>query len=304
MDKALVVFQDKKIRRVWYNEEWFFSVVDIIEALTDSPAPRQYWGVLKGREDQLLTFCLQLKLLAEDGKLRETDCANTKSLFRIIQSIPSKKAEPFKLWLAKVGYERVQEIENPELAQKRMKELYKQKGYSDEWIEKRVRGIAVRDELTDEWKKRGIEEERQFEILTAEISKATFGMTPGEYQKFKELKKENLRDHMNDLELIFSMLGEASTTEIAKKRDAKGFPENKKAAIDGGTVAGNARKELEEKSGTKVSTKDNYKELPEVEIRKNKILITDNEEQPNRGRMTNFEKDKKFAKRTDAAWEN
>ena len=175
-NKTLFVFQDKEIRRIWHNNEWYFSIVDIIQALTDSPSPRQYWGVLKGRETQLLTICLQLKLPAEDGKLRETDCANTEGLFRIIQAIPSPKAEPFKLWLAKVGYERVQEIEDPKLAQKRMKELYRQKGYSDEWIEKRVRGIAIRQELTDEWKERGVTQEKDFAILTNEISKATFGM--------------------------------------------------------------------------------------------------------------------------------
>ncbi|MBI4148950.1 Bro-N domain-containing protein, partial [Candidatus Woesearchaeota archaeon] len=212
----LVVFQNKRIRRILHQEEWYFSVVDIIAALTDSPSPRQYWGVLKGREDQLLTLCLPLKLLSSDGKYYATDCANTKNLFRIIQSIPSPKAEPFKLWLAQVGYERVQEIENPELAQKRMRDIYQSKGYSDDWIEKRVRGIAIRDELTGEWKKRGVREEKDFAILTAEISKATFGMTPSEYKQFKGLKNENLRDHMNDLELIFTMLGEASTTRIAK----------------------------------------------------------------------------------------
>ena len=178
-DKALVVFQDKKIRRIWHDNEWFFSVVDVVEALTDSPTPRQYWGKVKDREFiqlELSPIWVQLKLPAEDGKLRETDCANTENMFRIIQSIPSPKAEPFKLWLAKVGYERVQEIQDPELAQKRMKELYRAKGYSDEWIEKRVRGIAVRQELTDEWRKRDVDEKVEFAILTNEISKATFGM--------------------------------------------------------------------------------------------------------------------------------
>jgi len=268
MDKALVVFQDKKIRRVWYNEEWFFSVVDIIEALTDSPAPRQYWGVLKGREDQLLTFCLQLKLLAEDGKLRETDCANTKSLFRIIQSIPSPKAEPFKLWLAKVGYERVQEIENPELAQKRMKELYRAKGYSDAWIEKRLRGIAVRDELTDEWKKRDVREEKDYAILTNEISKATFGLSVDEYKEHKGLKRENLRDHMDDMEIILTMLGEATTTRLTTDRDSKTFVELKDDAKDGGDVAGSTRKDIEQKLGKSIVSNENYLEEPEKEKRK------------------------------------
>ena len=190
-------------------------------------------------------------------------CWNTSGILRLIQSVPSPKAEPFKRWLAQVGYERLEEIENPELAAKRMRELYKKKGYSDEWIEKRVRGIAVRDELTEEWKKRGVKEQKEYSILTAEISRATFDMTPSEYKQFKELEnpKDNLRDHMTDLELIFTMLGEASTTEIARKKDAAGFGENKKAAREGGTIAGNARRELEKRSGTKVSTKENYKEL-------------------------------------------
>ncbi len=265
---ALVVFQGKKIRRLQYNDKWYFSVIDVVEALTDSPSPRQYWGVLKGRESQLLTFCLQLKLPSADGKYYATDCANTKNMFRIIQSIPSKKAEPFKQWLAEVGYQRVQEIENPELAQKRMKEIYKAKGYSDDWIEKRVRGIAVRDELTDEWKKRGVQEEREFAILTAEISKATFGMTPNEYQTFKGLKKENLRDHMNDLELIFSMLGERVSTEITRKEDSQGYKEVECAAKRGGRVAGNARKETEKEIGRPITSNENYLKAPEKEKRK------------------------------------
>ncbi|MBN2052756.1 phage antirepressor protein [Candidatus Woesearchaeota archaeon] len=262
-DKALVVFQDKKIRRTWHNDEWFFSVVDVVQALTESADAKDYWYRLKQREVEssgieLSTFCRQLKLPAEDGKLRETDCANTKNMFRIIQSIPSPKAEPFKLWLAKVGYERVQEIQNPELAQKRMKELYKAKGYSDEWIEKRVRGIAVRQELTDEWKKRGVDEKVEFAILTNEISKAAFGKTVEEYKQFKGLNNQNLRDHMNDLEIIFTMLGEASTTKIAKGKNAQGFGENKAAAKKGGRIAGDARKNLELESGENVVTPENY----------------------------------------------
>ncbi|MBS3121813.1 Bro-N domain-containing protein [Candidatus Woesearchaeota archaeon] len=267
---ALVVFEGKQIRRTWFNEEWWFSVVDVISVLTeqvDFQIARKYWNKLSQRlreeGSEVVTNCHQLKLPAEDGKLRETDCANTEVLFRIIQSIPSKKAEPFKLWLAQVGYERVQEIENPELAQKRMKEIYKAKGYSDDWIEKRVRGIVVRDELTDEWSKRGVKAEKEYAILTAEISKATFGMTPSEYKEFKGLKKENLRDHMNDLELIFTMLGEASTTRIARDKDAQGFIENKDAAKKGGIVAGVARRELEQQSVRKVSTPDNFLSEPE-----------------------------------------
>lgn len=263
---ALVVFQGKKIRRTWHNNEWFFSVVDIVESLTNSPTPRQYWGKVKDREFiqlQLSPIWVQLKLLAEDGKLRDTDCVNTPNAFRIIQSIPSLRAEPFKQWLAKVGYERVQEIENPEIAMKRMRDIYKAKGYSDDWIEKRVRGIAIRDELTNEWDKRGVKREREFAILTAEISKATFGLTPTEYKDLKGLKRENLRDHMNDLELIFSMLGERATTEIARAKDAQGFGENKEAANKGGTIAGDAKKKLEIETGRSVSTPENFLEQPE-----------------------------------------
>ena len=267
-ENALVVFQDKKIRRIWQNNEWYFSVVDIVEALTDSPDAKDYWYRLKKREresngTELSTFCRQLKLPSSDGKSYATDCANTKNMFRIIQSIPSPKAEPFKQWLAQVGYERVQEIENPELAQKRMKEIYGAKGYSDEWIEKRVRGIAVRQELTDEWKKRGVEENKEYVILTNEISKATFGKTVEEYKQFKGLKKENLRDHMNDLELIFTMLGEASTTKIAKSKNARGFFENKEAAVKGGKIAGGAREKLEIEAGEDVLTNENYLNEPE-----------------------------------------
>lgn len=271
-EKSLVVFQDKKIRRVRYNDEWYFSVIDIVEALTGSSIPKRYWSDLKSKLKnegfETYDIIVRLKLGAEDGKIRETDCVNTKSAFRIIQSIPSKKAEPFKRWLAKVGYERVQEIENPELAQKRMRELYKAKGYSDDWIEKRVRGIAIRDELTDEWKKRRVLEEREYAILTAEISKATFGITPSEYKKFKGLKRENLRDHMNDLELIFTMLGDASTTKIARNKGTLGFVENKVAAKEGGTVAGVARKELEKRSEENVVSQENYLKEPESTKRK------------------------------------
>ena len=224
-NKALVVFQGKKFRRTWFNDEWWFSVVDIIGALTQTDRARKYWSDLKTKLKEegfeVSEKIGQLKLESDDGKSYLTDCVNTKNAFRIIQSIPSKKAEPFKQWLAQVGYDRVQEIENPELAQQRMKEIYKAKGYSDDWIEKRIRGIAIRDELTDEWKKRGVLEERLYSILTAEISKATFGMTPSEYKQFKGLTKENLRDHMNDLELIFNMLGERVSTEITKQENAQ-----------------------------------------------------------------------------------
>ncbi|MFH0860070.1 MAG: Bro-N domain-containing protein [Candidatus Altiarchaeota archaeon] len=265
-DNSLVVFQGKQIRRVWHDKEWYFSVVDVVQVLTDSPTPRQYWGKVKEREFaqlQLSPIWVQLKLSAPDGKKYLTDCANTESMFRIIQSIPSKKAEPFKRWLAKVGYERVQEIGNPELAMGRMRGIYQAKGYSEDWIEKRVRGIAVRDELTGEWNKRGVKQDTEFAILTAEISDATFGMTPSQYLKYKGLKRENLRDHMTDLELIFTMLGEAATTEIARKRDARGFIQNKTVARRGGTIAGDARKKLEYESGRSVITSENYLQIPE-----------------------------------------
>jgi len=259
----LIVFGAKQIRRLWVDDQWYFSIVDIVAALTDSDNPRDYWYRMKHREKassgfQLSTLCRQLKLTSADGKSYKTEAVNTEAAFRIIQSIPSPKAEPFKRWLAQVGYERVQEIENPELAQQRMRQLFKEKGYPDDWIEKRVRGIAVRDELTDEWQKRGIAEQKDFAILTSEISKATFGVTPADYKKLKGLKRENLRDHMTDLELIFTMLGEAATTEIARNKDAQGFTENQLAARDGGTVAGDARRQLEAKSGKKVITANNY----------------------------------------------
>ncbi|HZX12616.1 MAG TPA: Bro-N domain-containing protein [Candidatus Nanoarchaeia archaeon] len=266
-ETSLIVFQGKDIRRTWHNEEWWFSVFDIVAVLTDSSDPKQYIKKMRSRDPILDanwgTICTPLELLAPDGKKREANCANTEGIFRIVQSIPSPKAEPFKRWLAKVGYERVQEIENPELAQKRMRELYKKKGYSEEWIERRVRGIAIRDELTGEWDKRAIKTEREYAILTAEISKATFGLTPSEYKELKGLKRENLRDHMTDLELIFSMLGEAATTEITKNKNVEGFDEGKKAAQEGGAVAGRARRDLETKSGRRVITSENYVERAE-----------------------------------------
>ena len=262
----IAVFQESSIRRVWHNEEWWFSVVDVCAILTASPDAGAYWRKLKQRLNaeggQPVTFCHGLKLLAPDGKQRETDCANTGGLFRIIQSIPSPKAEPFKRWLAQVGYERVKEIENPELASARARELYQAKGYPQAWIEKRLRSITVRGELTDEWKARGVAEGKEYSILTAEIARATFGVTPSEHSQLKSLDKvktgNKLRDHMTDLELIFTMLGEASTTEIARRGDALGFTENRKSAKQGGTIAGNARKALEAKTGKAVVSKTNY----------------------------------------------
>ena len=260
VQKGLIVFQDRSIRRLWHDDQWFYSVVDIVAVLSESDNPTTYWRVLKHREPQLVTICNGLKMPAEDGKLRYTDCVNTKNAFRLIQSIPSKKAEPFKMWLAQVGKERIEEIENPELAQDRVKEYYELKGYPQDWIDKRLRGIAIRQDLTDEWKSRGVQEEKDFAILTNEISKATFGKTVGEYKQFKGLKKQNqnLRDHMNDWELILTMFGEKATTDITIAKDAKGFPQLKHTAKEGGDIAKNARKELEQKIGKSVVSDENY----------------------------------------------
>ena len=263
----IAMFKGQKVRKIIHNNEWWFSVSDVVEVLTESADPKQYIKKMRQRDTQLNfkwgTICTPLQMAAQDGKIRDVNCANTEGIFRIIQSIPSPKAEPFKLWLARVGYERIQEIEDPELAMKRMRAIYKAKGYSDAWIEKRVRGIVVREELTDEWNNRGIKDQGEYAILTAEISKAAFGMTPSEYKKLKNLKRENLRDHMNDLELIFSMLGEASTTAIARSRDAHGFEPNKISAQNGGAIAGNARKELEQKTDKKIVTDENYLRKPQ-----------------------------------------
>jgi DNA-damage-inducible protein D len=269
------LFEAKQIRSVWNegDQKRYFVIEDVVSALTDSNDPKQYVKRMKLRDPELAKGWVQIVptlVVKTSGGNQKMNCANVQGLLRIIQSIPSPKTEPFKLWLAKVGNDRLEEIENPELAQSRMRELYKAKGYSDEWIEKRVRGIVVRDELTGEWKKRGVKEGKEFAILTAEISKATFGLVPAEYKKLKGLTKpqENLRDHMTDLELIFTMLGEASTTEIAQKRNAQGFNENEIAAKQGGTIAGNARRELEKKSGKRVVTKENYNALPEKKKRR------------------------------------
>ena len=264
----IAIFKGQKVRKTIHNNEWWFSVVDVIAALTDSNIPRRYWSDLKiklRKEGfiQVYEKIVQLKLEALDGKLRETDCSNTETMLRIIQTIPSPKAEPFKRWLAKVGYERIQEIEDPELATKRTRALYKAKGYSDDWIEKRLRGIVIREELTDEWQKRGAREQKDYEILTAEISKATFGITPSEYKKHKGLKRQNLRDHMDDFELIFTMLGERSTTEIHRNENSKGLPKLKSDAKAGGNIAGGARKQLEKRLGRSVVSKKNYLKQPQ-----------------------------------------
>ena len=269
-NQQIRLFEDSKIRSFWDEEEqqWYFSVVDVVAVLTDSVNPRDYWFKMKKRvnsEDgiELSTICRQLKMKSSDGKFYNTDTANVKALFRIIQSIPSPKAEPFKQWLSQVGYERILEIENPELAQERMKELYEKKGYPKDWIDKRLRGIAIRQNLTDEWKARGITKEKDFAILTAEISKATFGLTPSQYKEVKGLtkKNQNLRDHMTDLELIFTMLGERVTTEISQQEKPDSLRENKEVAKRGGKVAGVARKETEKELGHSVISSSNYLKL-------------------------------------------
>jgi DNA-damage-inducible protein D len=269
MEKSIAVFKGKTIRRTIHNNEWWFVIADVVAALTDSVDPAGYIKDMRRRDEELSKGWGQIATplsIQTEGGPQKVNCANTEGIFRIIQSIPSPKAEPFKRWLAKVGYERVQEIEDPELAAKRMRALYKAKGYSDDWIEKRMRGIAIREELTDEWKKRDVKTPKEYEILTAEIARAAFGITPGAHKKLKGLARENLRDHMSDLELIFSMLGEAATTEITRVDDAKGFPENKRAARKGGAVAGKARKDLEKKTGKRVVSPENY--LAEPESRK------------------------------------
>jgi len=273
MENKIAIFKGKKIRRTMHNGEWWFSIIDVVEVLTGTERPRKYWSDLKNKllEEgyaEVSAKIGQLKLESSDGKLRETDCANTESLFRIIQSIPSPKAEPFKRWLAKVGYQRIQEIEDPELATKRTRELYKTKGYSDDWIEKRMRGIAIREELTEEWQNRGATNGKDYEILTAEISKATFGVTPNEYKTLKGIEKENLRDHMNDFELIFTMLGERATTEIHRVENSKGMPKLKLDSKAGGDIAGNARKRLEHRLGKSIVSKNNYLSEPEKNSRK------------------------------------
>jgi len=267
-NRGLAIFQGKEVRKIIHHNEWWFSVVDVVGILTGTERARKYWSDLKTKlisegYIEVSDKIGQLKMESPDGKLRETDCANTETMLRIIQSIPSPNVEPLKKWLAMVGYDRIKEIEDPELATKRTRELYKLKGYSEAWIEKRMRGIAIREELTDEWKNRDIKENSEFAILTAEISKATFDMTPSQYKEHKGLKRENLRDHMDDLELIFSMLGEASITRIATSKNAIGFSENKLAAQKGGKIAGDARKNLEVASGSKVIKKENYLKSPQ-----------------------------------------
>lgn len=269
-ENAIKLFDDKKIRVAWNEDEekWYFSIVDVIGVLTESPNPRNYWKVLKRRllaeGSQLVTSCNQLKLQSTDGKFYSTDVADTEQLLRLIQSVPSKKAEPFKLWLAKVGSERIDELADPEITINRALETYRKKGYSESWINQRLKSIEIRKDLTDEWDRTGVKKGRQYAILTDEISKAWSGHTTKEYKNLKGLKKENLRDNMTNMELVLNMLAEATTTEISKSKNPKDFEENREVAIAGGTIAGNARKEIEEKTGKKVVTSKNAKELPQA----------------------------------------
>jgi len=270
----LKLFESAQIRSVWSDKEqkWYFSVIDVVGALADSHDPKDYWYRIKKREKisgiELSTICRQLKLEAPDGKMRATDCADAEGLLRIIQSIPSPRAEPFKIWLARVGYERLEEIENPELSMERMQTLYEKKGYPKEWIDKRMRGIAVRQDLTDEWKNRGAKTSKEYAILTNEIMQGTFDLKVDEYKQVKGLARENLRDHMTDIELILTMLGEATTTKLHRDRDTKGFQPLKKDAQDGGAVAGRTRKDIEKQAGKPVVTSENFKELTDKGKRK------------------------------------
>jgi hypothetical protein len=262
-NNKIAIFQEKQVRRVWYNEQWYFSIVDVIEILSESPRPRKYWNALKTKLlsegfNELSQNLGQLKMPSADGKNYKTDVANTEGILRIVMSVPSPKAEPFRMWLAQVGKERIEEIENPEIGFERLKEIYRAKGYPNEWIETRLKSIDIRKQLTEEWKMRGVKEGMEYSILTAEISKATFGMSPSEYQKFKGLERQNLRDHMTNLELIFTMLGEESTRMTAAEKDAQGFEENREAAQEGGKAAGKALKVYEKQSNRKVVTKDNF----------------------------------------------
>jgi DNA-damage-inducible protein D len=262
MEQNIINFEESRIRKVWHENAWWFSVIDIVEALTDSNNPSVYWRVLKKRliaeGSQVVTNCNALKLPASDGKSYKTDCATTETIFRLVMSIPSHKAEPLKQWLAQVGTERIEETENPEIGFERIRETYKLKGYSDEWIETRLKSIEIRKQLTDEWKMRGVDEQREYSIMTAEIAKHTFGVSPSEHKNIKGLDKQNLRDHMTPLELIFTMLGEEMTRSIAQKEDAQGFAENHDAAQKAGSIAGRAREDAEKRGGIKIVSSENY----------------------------------------------
>lgn len=263
MENALTPFEGKEIRKIWYDEQWFFSVIDVIEILTDSPNPKNYWSVLKNRDPQTLTVCKSFKMLSADSKMRKTDCANTEGILRIVMSVPSPKSEPLKLWLAEQGKRAIDEAENPELLTERQIALYKSKGYPEEWIKERMQSIETRNKLTDEWKKRGVQEGQEYSILTAVISKGTFGITPSEHKNIKNLEKssQNLRDHMTDLELILTALGEAVTRTVAIDDDAQGFNQNKTAATKGGQAGGQARRNVEKITGKPVISSQNFLNL-------------------------------------------
>ena len=264
-EQNVLPFEGKEMRKIWHNEEWYFSVIDVIEVLTDSKDPRGYWKVLKGRDPQLVTICYQFKMKATDGRQRMTDCANNEGIFRLIMSVPSPKAEPLKLWLASLGKQAIEETENPELLTERQAEIYKAKGYPEEWIKRRVQSIETRKALTDEWKQRGVKEGQEYALLTATIAKGTFGITPSEHSQVKGLKKENLRDHMTPLELVFTALSEEITRSLSIKDDAQGFNENHDAAAYGGSVAGDARLRVEKERGLKVVSSENFLGLKEGE---------------------------------------
>ena len=261
MENQLTPFEGEKIRKIWHNDTWFFSVVDIIGVLTESPDPKNYWSKLKERDPQTLTVCQSLKMLAADNKMRKTDCAPTAGVFRIIMSVPSPKAEPLKLWLAEQGKRSIEEAEDPELLTERQAELYRAKGYSEEWVGRRVQTIETRKALTDEWKQRGVKENQEYSILTAEIAKGTFGVTPSEHSKIKGLQRQNLRDHMTPLELIFTALGEEITRSKTVKENAQGFLENREMAIKGGQLAGEARELVEKREGEKIVSANNFLNL-------------------------------------------
>jgi hypothetical protein len=270
MKNSIALFNQKQVRRIWdkEKEEWFFSIIDVIFALTNSSIPKRYWSDLKRKLEEegseVYEKIVRLKLIASDGKLRETDVGDTKTILRLVQSIPSKKAEPFKIWLANVGNERIEEIADPEKAIQRALKTYLKKGYSKDWVNQRLKAIEVRKDLTNEWTERGIKNSKDFAILTDEISKAWTDMTTKQYKEFKNLKKENLRDNMSNLELVLNMLAEASTTEISKTKEPKNFKENKQVANEGGTIAGNTRKEIENKTGKKIITNKNNLELRRI----------------------------------------
>ena len=275
-NNKIALFQEKRIRKIWYREQWYFSVIDVIDVLTGSNRSRKYWSDLKKKLHtegyvELSENIGQLKMLSADGKLYKTDVANTQTLLRLIMSIPSPNAEPFKQWLAQVGQERIEEIENPEIGIERIRDLYKAKGYSNEWIDTRLKSIDIRKQLTEEWKGRGVQEGQEYSILTAEIAKATFGLTPAEHKNLKGLETQNLRDHMTNLELIFTMLGEETTRRISVKDDAQGFTENHDAALMGGYATGEALKRYEQTSGESVVSPDNF--LKQIEESQKKAFL-------------------------------